>query len=161
MQSFEFTNDSFPLDKYFFPPADSGFASAASSSFPDSEQILLPSEIDLLFDLTTSAYHTVNFHGFTMDNHTIRSESSSSLPDEGPPPEIPITSPVRKTRRSEGERIKIFQEDQLVLSFGRTWVKCRGCGKTIKLDSRNGARYYPSFWQKHKKKCKGKMKGWI
>jgi len=149
MQSFEFTNDSFPLDKYFFPPADSGFASVASSSFPDSEQILLPSEIDLLFDLTTSAYHTVNFHGFTMDNHTIRSESSSSsLPDkpESPPPEIPTTSPVRKTRRSEGERIKIFQEDPLVLSFGRTWVKCRGCGKTIKLDSRSGARYYPSFW---------------
>ena len=42
----DFTNDSFPLDAYFFPLTnDTGFASVASSSNP--EPFLLPSEIDL------------------------------------------------------------------------------------------------------------------
>ena len=32
-------------------------------------------------------------------------------------------------------------------------VVCAGCGKTIQLDKRKNARYYPSFWVKHKRRC--------
>jgi len=97
-----------------------------------------------------------------MDSNMIQSDPSMSLPDTDPPPGIPkAQSPVRKTRvrnkehRREKERKKVLQDDKFILSFKDTWVTCRGCGKIIKLDSRNGARYYPGFWEKHKKRCDG------
>ena len=38
---------------------------------------------------------------------------------------------------------------------------CAGCNKTIQLDKRNGARYYPHFWAKHKKICVGVAEGTV
>ena len=60
-----------------------------------------------------------------------------------------------RKRQCEEERFKVLESDIYVLSFGETWVKCRGCKKKIKLDSREGARYYTGFWVRHRKGCKG------
>jgi hypothetical protein len=68
-------------------------------------------------------------------------------------------SPVQRTRPrhnlNEGQRRNRLQNDEDVLSFCPTHVTCAGCGTTIKLDDRNGARYYPTFWLRHKGLCAG------
>jgi len=72
-----------------------------------------------------------------------RSEESHDAPN-----------PTKKTIR-EWERHDKLKNDEYVLSFTATRVKCAGCLKEIKLDSRDGARFYPGFWQRHKRRCKG------
>ena len=59
---------------------------------------------------------------------------------------------VQKGRRqSEEDRIKLLQNDKYVVSFTEARVTCAGCQKTIKLDTRNGAR---GFWVSHRGKSK-------
>ena len=69
--------------------------------------------------------------------------------------ETPGRKAGNQKRRREEERIKVFENDKCILSFKETWVTCKGCRKIIKLDSRDGARYYPGFWVKHRKRCNG------
>ena len=69
----------------------------------------------------------------------------------------PIT-PARRVqngRKSEAERIELLQNDEYVASFTEARVKCKKCRKSIKLDTRDGARFYLGFWLRHKRRCKG------
>lgn len=68
---------------------------------------------------------------------------------------------VRRTRRrlNERQRLEILQNDEFILSFSPTKVDCAGCGKTIQMDKRNNAHYYPHFWVKHKSRCAGVARG--
>jgi hypothetical protein len=67
----------------------------------------------------------------------------------------------KRTHYSEEQRIKILQNDEYVVSFSKISVTCSGCQKQIKLDDRKGAKYYLSFWVKHKKGCSGVAKGMV
>ena len=51
------------------------------------------------------------------------------------------------------KRCKALQNDEYVLAFTEITVTCAGCMKDLKLDSRDGARYYAGFWEKHKRRC--------
>jgi len=64
---------------------------------------------------------------------------------------------VQRPRRrlNESERRELLQKDKFITSFTPTSVVCARCGKTIQLDKRKNARYYPSFWVKHKRRCVG------
>jgi len=136
---------------------------AASSSIPDGTSGIPQQHYP-------SAYYPYNFlpfHGFSMDSYTAYPEkvASTSLSDDSKgdhPSAIPATKPpVRKTRvqnrkrLGEEGRIEFLQNDEYILSFRETRVTCAGCRKKIRLDSRNGARYYPGFWLKHKDRCSG------
>jgi len=63
------------------------------------------------------------------------------------------TANQRKKSLRELERAKIMQKDEYILSFTETTATCAGCMKKIKLDSRDGARFYPGFWYNHKRRC--------
>jgi len=69
----------------------------------------------------------------------------------------PIT-PARRVqngeRRNEAKRFNELQNDEYIASFTEARVICAGCHKSIKLDTRDGARYYPGFWVKHRGRCK-------
>jgi len=72
------------------------------------------------------------------------------------------TTPTRRvqngSRRNEEERIEYLRNDKFIVSFTKARVTCAGCKKTIKLDTRNGARHYPGFWVRHREICKGVKK---
>jgi len=145
----------------FLPLQSFSMASVVSSSISDetsSTQRYYP-----------SAYYTNNFlplQGFSTDSYTaypekvaLTSQSDDSREDH--PSAIPVKPSVRKTRvqnrkrLGEEGRIEFLQNDEYILSFRETRVTCAGCRKKIRLDSRNGARYYPGFWLKHKDRCSG------
>jgi len=68
---------------------------------------------------------------------------------------IPPARRVQKgSRRCEAKRIKSLQNDEYVDSFTEARANCAGCKKSIKLDTRDGARFYPGFWLKHRGRCK-------
>lgn len=59
----------------------------------------------------------------------------------------------RKSKRNkkEGERKAYLENDEYTANVRPRSVKCRGCGKVIRLDKRS--RYYPGLWDKHRGKC--------
>jgi len=77
-------------------------------------------------------------------------------------PAVTNTTPTRRVqkgkRKDEQTRIKFLQSDKHIVSFTEARVTCAGCYRSIKLDTRNGARYYPGFWVRHRGKCKGVAK---
>ena len=64
------------------------------------------------------------------------------------------TTNQRKKFLRELKRFKVMQKDKYIFSFTETTATCAGCTKEIKLDSRDGARFYPGFWYNHKRRCK-------
>jgi hypothetical protein len=149
--------------------------SMVESSIP--EPVVDPSEIDpngivnnvaWNFPWFQSAYHQTNLpmQGSSRDRDTahprltpaspadnIRTQYSSAIP--AAKPSVQKTRVRNRQRLSEEGRVEYLQNDAYVMSFGETWVICAGCEKTIKLDSRNGARYYAGFWLRHKGLCPG------
>ena len=55
---------------------------------------------------------------------------------------------------SEEARIAFLENDKLVGSFTEALVTCSGCAKSIKLDTRDGARFYVTAWERHRRRCK-------
>ena len=50
---------------------------------------------------------------------------------------------VRRVKRlTEEERFHTLEYDEYVLTFNEARVVCSGCEATVKLDNRDGARYY-------------------
>jgi len=155
-----------------------GFSMFASSSIP--EPVVDPSETDpngivnneaWNFPWYLKAYHHTNLplQGSSRDRDTahpqvipaspadnIRNRYSSAIP--AAKPSVRKTRIRNRQRLGEEGRIEYLQNDAYVMSFGETWVICAGCGKTIQLDSRKGARYYAGFWLAHKKLCSGVKK---
>ena len=66
---------------------------------------------------------------------------------------IPSTHNQRRKLLKELKRCEALQNDEYILAFTGTTVTCAGCTKVLKLDSRDGAWYYPGFWHKHKRRC--------
>jgi len=66
---------------------------------------------------------------------------------------IPNTLNQRKKLLRELKRLEVLQNDEYILALTGTTVTCAGCMKEIKLDSRDGAWFYPGFWHKHKRRC--------
>jgi hypothetical protein len=64
------------------------------------------------------------------------------------------TNPNRK-RLGEDSRKTLLAQDDYILSFTPKQVICSGCRKIIKLDGREHARYYTTFWYNHKARCLG------
>lgn len=56
-----------------------------------------------------------------------------------------------KRNKKEGERKEYLENDEYTANVRPRSVKCRGCGKVIRLDKRS--RYYPGLWDKHRGKC--------
>ena len=61
----------------------------------------------------------------------------------------------RVKRLSVEERYQQLKDDDYVLGFNAVEVKCSGCEGVIKLDRRDGAKYYLGLWHKHKRSCRG------
>jgi len=88
----------------------------------------------------------------------------NSLGQSTPAPETngsamsPGITPTRRmqkgNRQCEAKRISVLQNDEYVESFSGARVICAACHKSIKLDTRDGARFYPGFWLKHRGRCK-------
>ncbi|THU78476.1 hypothetical protein K435DRAFT_55350 [Dendrothele bispora CBS 962.96] len=51
------------------------------------------------------------------------------------------------------QRHCIMLRDRCVLALGPIKVRCRGCESYISLDKRGDYEYYPSNWEKHKRRC--------
>jgi len=67
----------------------------------------------------------------------------------------------KRRRLSERQRYEEMQNDAFIKSFTPTQVTCAGCDKTIKLDKRDGVRYYSGFWKRHKSCCGGVAAGMV
>ncbi len=143
-----------------------GFSMFASPSIP--EPVVDPYGAWNFPRCYLSAYYPNNLplQDFSVDSHTvhprvtpaslsenIRRRRSSVKP--GTKPSVRRTRVRNRMRLGVEGRIEFLQNDEYVTSFGATWVTCSGCRKIIKLDSRDGARYYPGFWVKHKGLCQG------
>jgi hypothetical protein len=57
-------------------------------------------------------------------------------------------------RKNEARRIQSLQNDEYVASFTEARVVCACCQKSIKLDTRYGARFYEGSWLMHRRRCK-------
>ena len=147
--------------KNFLPPQ--GFSMVASSTIPSSIEIINDGAWNV-----PRCYQPSNLplQGFSVANYTahprvtpvspsdnVRRRYSSVIP--ATKPSKPKTRVRNRKRLGKEDRIKSLQKDEYVMSFGETWVTCAGCRKTIKLDSRNEARYYLGFWFTHKGLCPG------
>jgi hypothetical protein len=90
------------------------------------------------------------------------------IPQVGVTPKV-IPKKKRKTRQksamlntpSQGKKLlrelkrkQHLQNDEFILSCTETTATCAACMMVYKLDKRNGARYYVSFWEKHRERCK-------
>jgi hypothetical protein len=71
------------------------------------------------------------------------------------------TAPARKKRvqrrkrmNREEERIAFLKNDDNIESFTSSRATCSACWKRIKLDTRDGARFYVGAWVRHKTCCK-------
>ena len=64
--------------------------------------------------------------------------------------------PAGRSNRTVEQRIDFLRNHPYVRAFGEYWVLCAACGVDIKLDDRNGAKYFPNSLIKHLKtrKCK-------
>jgi hypothetical protein len=71
-----------------------------------------------------------------------------------------VVNPTRK-RLNEDERRASLEQDAYILSFDAKTVICSGCGKKIKLDSRDHARFYTTNWYNHKGRCLGVEVGMV
>jgi len=69
-------------------------------------------------------------------------------------PTTPTHRVQKGKRQCEAKRINTLQNDEYVESFTGARVICAACHKSIKLDTRDGARFYPGFWLKHRGRCK-------
>ena len=61
----------------------------------------------------------------------------------------------RPKRLTTEERLRKLMHDDFVINFNEVQVTCSGCESSIKLDRRDGAKYYLGLWNRHKRRCRG------
>lgn len=64
------------------------------------------------------------------------------------------------SRMSRLERYRWLCEEEWATDVHRTYVKCVGCGRRVKLDKRADAEWYLSLWVKHRNKCHKAYEKW-
>ena len=67
-----------------------------------------------------------------------------------------LTRHVQRAKRlTVEERLFTLSHDEYVIDFNEVQVTCSGCESPIKLDRRDGAKFYLGLWNRHKRRCKG------
>ena len=118
-----------------------------------------PFETSWFAESTTSKFPPLNgfLHGNSLQPAPVTPPSRSPGPSA-----VTQIAPKRRVqkgkRRGEEDRIKLMQNDKFIVSFTEARVICAGCQQSIKLDTRNGARYYPGLWVRHRGICKSVAK---
>jgi hypothetical protein len=123
-----------------------------SGSDPHFEHVPPP----LAMNNLSATYNTFEPPGVSpaMTLPVLSSNQSLQANDSSASSTIPENNPRRK-RLDEHSRRTLLEEDDYILSFTPKQVICSGCKKTIKLDGREHARYYTTFWYNHKVRCLG------
>ena len=71
-------------------------------------------------------------------------------------PQPVLTRHVQRPKRlTTEERLRKLLHDDFVINFNEVQVTCSGCESSIKLDRRDGAKYYLGLWNRHKRRCRG------
>jgi hypothetical protein len=109
--------------------------------------VVTPNPVDhpTISPITPALSPTVRFNGDRMDRPGGSVVTSTT--------QTTVGKTQKRRRLDEAKRFESLQNDEHVLSFTPTEVKCAKCMKIIQLDGRKGARYYASFWRKHKAHC--------
>jgi len=141
--------ETFDPPQWFSPPIH-----PPHSYFPNQ---FLPFEAPWFAESATS---NLPLHDDSHDQPAGQSTSSPETTESAASPTTPTHRVQKGKRQCEAKRINTLQNDEYVESFTGTRVICVACHKSIKLDTRDGARFYPGFWLKHRGRCKKASFSW-
>ncbi|KAJ7617724.1 hypothetical protein FB45DRAFT_932530 [Roridomyces roridus] len=138
-------------------PAPQVDANHASSSADTDQQTLSVNATDfsLSNDVPPKRSELIFFHVSFADgarSHTkTRRRKTRSMPEDA---SLVTPQHIKKSCDTDSERYDKLQADEWTAAVDIQRVLCRGCGGTTLLDQREGMRYYPGAWNKHRGRCR-------